>query len=62
MNKLIEFTLIILLALSYVIVYDMARLREQGNCKDEVLIRDIQLKSMVEQERKLRHYGWKAKQ
>lgn len=59
MKRLIDFIYILTLAMSYVLVYDIARTRETNNCKDEVLIRDIQMKSMLAIERRMRSKGIK---
>ena len=60
MKRDIVFVLsVFLLAFSEIVAYNLGAERTLNECKDDILIRDIQLKSMVAVERRLRRKGIK---
>ena len=61
MSKLLHALSIIVLALSYILVYDLARDRKANECRDEVEIRNVQIRSMIMIEKRLKSKGFKIK-
>jgi hypothetical protein len=53
MHRFLDIFFILFLAISYVAVYDLARVRENNMCKDDIVIRDTQLKMMMTAQRKI---------
>ena len=54
MKKLIDLFYIICLAGSYVLVYDLAKVRSDNECKMSIEVRDIQLDMMIKERFKKR--------
>ena len=60
MKRDIVFVLsVFLLAFSEIVAYNLGAERSLNECKDDILIRDVQMKSMLAIERRLRHKGIK---
>lgn len=64
MQKILEYCILIsvagFLGLSYIAVYDLSAARKENSCKDDTMVRDIQIKSLIAIEKRMKQKGYKA--
>lgn len=61
-RDILSFFGIIILGTTYVVAYDFGRISKLSECHDEILVRDIQMKSMLAIERRLNKLKYSFKE
>ena len=53
------FSMVVILSLTEIAAYDLGSIRSTNSCKEDITLRDIQIRSMVAVEKKLKYHGYK---